>query len=122
MTKEIRQTIIVRKDLNMRKGKMIAQGSHASNGFLTKIIRGERKLNDTEQEWLNGGHAKICLAATDEKHLEDLFNQAREAGLEVYMVIDSGKTEFKVPTKTCIAIGPDLKEKIDLITSSLQLL
>ena len=28
--KEPKQVIVMRKDLNMRKGKMIAQGSHAS--------------------------------------------------------------------------------------------
>jgi PTH2 family peptidyl-tRNA hydrolase len=27
---EHKQTIVLRKDLNMRKGKMIAQGAHAS--------------------------------------------------------------------------------------------
>ena len=26
----VKQVIVMRKDLNMRKGKMIAQGSHAS--------------------------------------------------------------------------------------------
>lgn len=30
MEKEPKQVIIIRKDLNMRKGKMIAQGAHAS--------------------------------------------------------------------------------------------
>ena len=27
--KEIKQVIVLRKDLNMRKGKMVAQGGHA---------------------------------------------------------------------------------------------
>jgi len=30
-----KQVIVMRKDLNMRKGKMIAQGAHASMAFLT---------------------------------------------------------------------------------------
>ena len=30
MNQEPKQVIVVRKDLNMRKGKMISQGSHAS--------------------------------------------------------------------------------------------
>lgn len=34
-----------------------------------------------------------------------------------------GKTEFHgVPTRTCLAIGPDDSEKIDAITGQLQLL
>lgn len=31
---EIKQVIVMRTDLNMRKGKMIAQGAHASMKFL----------------------------------------------------------------------------------------
>lgn len=31
-----KQVIVMRTDLNMRKGKMIAQGSHASIAFLTR--------------------------------------------------------------------------------------
>jgi PTH2 family peptidyl-tRNA hydrolase len=39
------------------------------------------------------------------------------------LIIDSGKTEFGgVPTKTCLAIGPDYSEKIDKVTGNLKLL
>lgn len=31
---DIKQVIVIRKDLNMRKGKIIAQGSHASMGCI----------------------------------------------------------------------------------------
>jgi PTH2 family peptidyl-tRNA hydrolase len=31
---DVKQVIIIRKDLNMRKGKMIAQGNHASMGVI----------------------------------------------------------------------------------------
>jgi PTH2 family peptidyl-tRNA hydrolase len=46
-----------------------------------------------------------------------------EAGLEVHLITDNGKTEFHgEPTRTCLAIGPDDAEKIDAITGRLQLL
>ncbi len=33
-----------------------------------------------------------------------------------HLVTDSGLTEFKgVPTNTCIAIGPDFEDRIDVI-------
>jgi PTH2 family peptidyl-tRNA hydrolase len=39
------------------------------------------------------------------------------------LIIDSGLTEFGgVPTKTCVAIGPDIDAKIDVLTKHLKLL
>ena len=35
----IKQVILIRKDLKMRRGKEIAQGSHASMEFLVSRIR-----------------------------------------------------------------------------------
>lgn len=58
-----------------------------------------------------------------EAELLAIRDKAIEAGLEVHLITDSGKTEFHgEPTNTCLAIGPDLAEKIDPITGELQLL
>ena len=38
-----KQVIVIRKDLNMRLGKSVAQGSHASISFLTRKIQSNRK-------------------------------------------------------------------------------
>ncbi len=40
----IKQVIVIRKDLKMRRGKEIAQGSHASMEFLVDQIR--RRLQE----------------------------------------------------------------------------
>ena len=37
--KRIKQAILIRKDLKMRRGKEIAQGSHASMAFLVEQLR-----------------------------------------------------------------------------------
>ena len=34
-----KQVIIIRKDLNMRKGKMIAQGAHASMKVISDMMQ-----------------------------------------------------------------------------------
>lgn len=53
----------------------------------------------------------------------EIHDKAVAAGLEVHLITDSGRTEFHgQPTRTCLAIGPDLAEKIDEITGHLQLL
>ena len=36
---DIKQVIVMRTDLNMRKGKMIAQGAHASMMFIVKRLK-----------------------------------------------------------------------------------
>lgn len=131
-----KQLIVMRADLKMQRGKEIAQGAHASMSFIAKRLKvpmgGEDAeggtifeivLNEVEQEWLtNGKFTKITVKVDSEQALEDIYNKAKAAGLEVHMIVDSGLTVFHgVPTKTCIAIGPDRPEKIDPITQGLGL-
>ncbi len=122
MASETKQVICVRADLKMRKGKMIAQGAHASIAFLTRRLP-KIKLSKAEQEWMDTSFAKVCVRVESEEQLLDIYQQARDAGLEVHLITDSGKTEFHgEPTRTCLAIGPDYSDKIDPITGDLKLL
>ena len=51
-----------------------------------------------------------------------VYDQAREAGLLVHLITDRGLTEFGgVPTRTCLAIGPDYDDRIDPVTGDLEL-
>ncbi|MCW3462599.1 aminoacyl-tRNA hydrolase [Chitinophaga nivalis] len=126
----IKQVIVMRKDLNMRKGKMIAQGAHASIAFLTRqaVVEGHTfrtHVRNPEEltEWMTKGFTKICLSVDSEEELERIYQLAVEDGLNATLITDSGLTEFGgVPTKTCCAIGPDLNESIDRITKDLKLL
>ncbi len=126
--KKIKQVIVVRHDLKMRRGKQIAQGAHASMSFICRRLqeRGAVSLDDFsefERAWLTGAFAKVCCRVDSEEELMAIHEKAVAAGLEVHLITDSGKTEFHgVPTRTCLAIGPDEAEKIDTITGQLQLL
>lgn len=112
----------------MRRGKQIAQAAHASMSFICRRLqeRGTVSLDDfseAEQAWLTGAFAKVCCRVDSEDELMTIHNKAVETGLEVHLITDSGRTEFHgVPTRTCLAIGPDDAEKIDAITGHLQLL
>ncbi len=113
-----KMVIVMRKDLNMRKGKMIAQGAHAAIGA-AMLAEGSDEYGD----WLTHGTAKICVSVDSELELMAIFIQAKEAKLPVELITDSGRTEFAgVPTKTCLAIGPARADAIDKITGNLKLL
>ena len=121
-----KQVILIRKDLKMRRGKEIAQGSHASMEFLVTRLRSTRRAGDTFYlddraiAWIENGAPKICLRVQSEEELVALHERARSLGLKSYLIRDSGRTEFSgIPTLTACAIGPDLSDDIDRITGDL---
>lgn len=124
----IKQVIVMRHDLGMRRGKQIAQGAHASMSFLTRRLQEQGSLSMDEltreqQTWLSGAFAKVCCRVDSEQELIEIHDKAVAAGLEVHLITDSGRTEFHgQPTQTCLAIGPAEAEAIDAVTGHLQLL
>jgi len=118
----VKQVIVLRADLKCRRGKEIVQGSHASNQMLVEVAFHGIEPSDELVEWINTGTTKICVRVDSEQELMDIYSAAVSARLFVHLVTDSGKTEFNgVSTITCLAIGPDKADKIDLITGHLPL-
>ena len=112
----------MRNDLNMRKGKMVAQGSHASV-LAYKAAEREEETTADARKWFCEGMKKICVRCDSEAELLSIERQALADNLPVVVVTDAGHTEFQgVPTKTCLAIGPGPAEDIDKITGKLKLL
>ena len=147
MSYGIKQVIVVRKDLNMRKGKIAAQVAHASmkilldqmsksrkhgwiekwNGGMIETTNIIRTLDISEKsylnEWLNGAFTKVVVSCDSQEELMVLQLKANEAKIPAARITDAGKTEFKgVPTVTCLAIGPYDSKEIDKITGDLKLL
>jgi PTH2 family peptidyl-tRNA hydrolase len=129
----MKQVIVMRADLNMRKGKMIAQGAHAALGCLLGDDISVESLGVISvptavrvpvavRDWIVSGMKKICVRADSEEELLALHAEARDAGLMSFLVTDAGHTEFNGPTNTCIAIGPGDDVAIDRITGHLKLL
>jgi PTH2 family peptidyl-tRNA hydrolase len=125
---EHKQTIVLRKDLNMRKGKMVAQGAHASMRAILQLGRLEGgnfvvPLDERLEPWLLGRFKKICVSVNSEAELLLLHQKAQAGGLITALIQDAGLTEFGgVPTYTALAVGPDTADRVDLITGSLPLL
>ena len=134
-----KQVIVMRTDLNMRKGKMIAQGAHAS----LKAIIDQGSISYDREEglggpgrqsldipitedldgWLNGNFKKICVQVDSEEKLLAIYDKAVDLGLPHALITDNGLTEFNgVPTMTCIAVGPARDDLIDQVTGGLKLL
>jgi PTH2 family peptidyl-tRNA hydrolase len=127
--REAKQVIVMRKDLGMRKGKMIAQGAHASLKVLTDRRRAVDEHSYTIEltpalaAWLTGRFTKVCVSVDSEAALDAVVERARAAGVPVALIVDAGKTEFHgVPTKTCCAVGPAWADEVDAITGELPLL
>lgn len=130
---ETKQVIVIRKDLGMRKGKMIAQGAHASlkaftgMGYYWSDFHVQPTLtftlSDDMDDWLMGLSTKVCVSVDSEEELLDIYNKANESNLICSLVKDAGKTEFGgVPTYTAVAVGPGPVDEIDKITGHLKLL
>ena len=130
----VKQVIVMRKDLNMTRGKLVAQGSHASLGAVLQLMETtnypyfqKRSLflfeNEPITQWLNGPFIKICVSVNSEEELLSIYDQAKTAGLNTILIEDNGLTMFNgVKTKTCVCIGPNWSDEIDKITKNLKLL
>lgn len=131
----VKQIIVMRKDLNMRKGKIAAQAGHAVLSVILKklnmldqffwsveqdriVFEGDEVLDD----WFTNSYTKICLYVNSEQELLDLKEKADSLGFVTSLIKDNGTTEFNgVPTYTCIAFEPLPAEKIDILTKDLPL-
>ncbi len=128
---EAKQVIVMKKfpkSRNMRTGKYIAQGAHASLGAVLSIAKNEdRGLlisldNPYVNAWLTGRFKKVTVYVETDEELVHVYNAAKEAGLPASLIKDAGLTEFDgVPTLTAVGVGPGNPELIDKITGGLPL-
>lgn len=116
---ELKQVIIVRKDLRMGSGKLAAQVAHAA------ILASEKARNknfDWFKEWFNVGQPKIILKVNSLNELEKIHKLGQFNNLSPAIVIDAGLTQLDPGTATCVGIGPAPANLIDKITGGLKLL
>jgi PTH2 family peptidyl-tRNA hydrolase len=149
---KVKQVIVMRTDLNMRKGKMVAQGAHASmkiffdrliqhrdvkpvmdpydGSRVANLIPGEvqyglQGITKDMEDWIFGSFTKVCVGIESEAALMDLYDKVKMSGMNIpcALITDSGLTEFGgVPTVTCCAFGPINEDQINPFTGHLKLL
>lgn len=114
-----KQTIVMRADLMMGRGKIGAQASHAS---VLAYERVKREEPDIAKEWFELGMKKIVLKVASEKELLEYYNLGKEAGILCELVHDAGHTQIEPGTLTCFGAGPADEKKLDKIFGKLKLL
>jgi PTH2 family peptidyl-tRNA hydrolase len=116
---EIKQVMVVRKDLGMGAGKIAAQVAHAA---VTGAIRTSHTNPNWFNIWFNSGQAKVVVKVYSMSELSKIRKDAEALNLPVVQVDDKGLTQIPPGTTTCIAIGPAPEDVIDRVTSKLKLL
>ncbi|QGA80107.1 peptidyl-tRNA hydrolase Pth2 [Candidatus Nanohalobium constans] len=112
---ELKQVIVLRSDLDMSTGKMIAQASHAS-------LKAYKKADDElRADWESQGGKKVALKAGEDTFQEKL-EEAKTLQVPAALITDAGHTEVQPGTNTALGIGPATSDKIDQITGELKLI
>jgi len=118
LTDEVKQVIVIRSDIQMGKGKAVAQGCHAA---IRAFIEADKKSARTVSEWQMQGEKKI-VAKAPLSEMEAIFIAAKKAGLPCALIKDAGLTQLEPGTTTALAIGPAKTSDIDPLTKHLKLL
>ncbi len=117
-----KQTIVVRRDLGMGRGKAAAQAAHASCEAVFLVLdSGNRRWREWLAEWRRTGQEKVVLRVDSEEELLEVYNKARALGLPASLVVDAGRTQLPPGTRTAVAVGPAPEELVDRVTGHLKL-
>lgn len=128
----IKQVLVYRRDLNMRKGKIAAQVAHAAMkvffdrgrvmfAYAEKNFLRVQEFEDSDEEpgecvfvirltpemrrWVEGLFTKIVLTVDSEEDLLRARDLAEAAGIPTAQITDAGRTEFKTECSRCRGTG-----------------
>ncbi len=116
---DYKMVIVIRTDLGMSVGKMIAQACHAA---VSASEESKKTRTKHWRRWRDTGGKKVALEAESLEELEALAYQAEELDITNVIIQDAGHTEVPPGTVTCLGLGPDQAMKIDKVTGDLPLL
>jgi PTH2 family peptidyl-tRNA hydrolase len=110
--KDYKQVILIRKDLEMSRGKLAVQINHAT---AMAVMRADRK---TQERWMQNG-IKVVIVGIDtlEEMVELDYKLQAERSIPHFMATDLGTTEFNRPEITALAVGPAPAKMINKYTS-----
>ena len=112
-----KMAIMVRNDIKMSKGKVLAQVGHAMVEATVKAYTGTILFH----RWQADGEKIVVLKVPNEKTLDTIINIANRKDVHNGIVVDAGLTEVSPGTKTVGFVGPDYEDKIDKLVGQLKL-
>ncbi len=129
---KVKQVIVAVRG-HMPAGKLASQVAHAAVANVLNLVHSESveenrvfktlsyDVGSDIQHWIEQEFKKVVLGVDSQEEMFDIYNKAKEAGLNVSLIIDNGQTVFDgVETPTCVAIGPAKDEKFIGITDHLK--
>ena len=111
--------IVLRTDLGMTPGKLIAQACHAA---VAASELGKKQNHKAWMRWRDEGGKKVALEAESLEELEEILEKADELDIVNVMIQDAGHTQVPPGTVTAIGLGPDASDKLDKVTGYLPLI
>lgn len=128
MKSDLKQVILLRRDMKLRRSEAAALASKASMAFILEgdesDQHGHIKVNLTglEAEWALGAGTRIILGVSSEDAIKKLLLKADIQGISTYE-IEGVLSEKNDEEKQILAasLGPDESDKLDLITGNLKL-
>ncbi|TPX43977.1 hypothetical protein SeMB42_g04490 [Synchytrium endobioticum] len=99
-----KMVFVVRKDLGMGPGKVIAQCCHAAIDLHSLAIATHP---DAVTQWLNRGATKVVLRVGSEEELMSLYEKVERLGITSTVIEDAGHTQVHCGSKTVLGLGPD---------------
>ena len=109
--------ILVRDDLKMSKGKVLAQVSHSMVDATVKAYTHTQLFF----KWRADGEKIVILKVPNDKTLMYIMNIAERKGVNCGYTADAGLTEVQCGTITVGYVGPDYEDKIEKLTGQLKL-
>jgi len=116
---EYKMCIVLRMDLGMSTGKLIAQAAHAAVGASEL---GKKENHKAWRRWRDEGAKKVALEAESLEEIEELAEKANKLDIVNILIQDAGHTEVPPGTVTALGLGPDRSDLLDKVTGSLPLI
>lgn len=110
--------VIVRRDLDIGKGKMAAQSAHAA---VTAALYSQKHDKKMFRKWLDQGQKKVVVRAENIETLYRFKDTLENAGIKTFLITDAGLTQIPPGTVTCLGTVPVESSSVDPITGDLPL-
>ena len=116
---EYKMCIIIRTDLKMSTGKMIAQACHAA---VDASELAKQQNHAGWRKWRDEGAKKVALQVDSQEELEELADKSDKLDIVYTVIHDRGLTEIPAGSITALGLGPERNDKLDKVTGSLPLM